>query len=57
LIYYLFNPRDIIPDSVEIFGYLDDFSITGALIVWIIQKFFGGFRDRVERDYIEIVSQ
>lgn len=57
VIYYIFHPSDIIPDSLGLVGYIDDFSLVGGVTVWVIERFFLGFRNRVNRDYDDLISQ
>ena len=57
VIYYIFYPSDIIPDSLGLIGYIDDFSLVGGITVWVIERFFLGFRNRVARDYADLISQ
>jgi uncharacterized membrane protein YkvA (DUF1232 family) len=55
VIVYFFSPFDLIPDSLGLIGYIDDFSLFGGLLVWVATKFFGNFRDRVEEDYDTLI--
>jgi uncharacterized membrane protein YkvA (DUF1232 family) len=57
VVYYLFTPYDLLPDTLGLVGYLDDFGLLAGFVFWIIQKYMSGLRDRVEGDYNLLVSQ
>jgi hypothetical protein len=57
VIYYFFNPYDIIPDTLGVLGYTDDFSFLAALLIWIVERYFSAFRNRVQQDYEQILSE
>jgi uncharacterized membrane protein YkvA (DUF1232 family) len=48
---------DLIPDVLGLIGYTDDISLLGAILIWIIEVYFRSFRNRVNRDFEQIVSQ
>ena len=57
LIYYIFNPIDIIPDTLGLIGYLDDFSFIVGFLIWIMERYMNGFRSQNEADYDSIISR
>ncbi len=57
LIYYIFNPYDIIPDTLGLVGYIDDFSFILGFFVWIMERYMSGFRNQNEADYEAIISR
>jgi uncharacterized membrane protein YkvA (DUF1232 family) len=57
VIYYFLSPADIIPDTLGLIGYMDDVSLVGILAVWVVQRFYARFRERVEAEFHQIESQ
>lgn len=43
-LFYLITPFDLIPDSIPIFGYVDDYAILGFAMVYYARKFPGVFK-------------
>jgi uncharacterized membrane protein YkvA (DUF1232 family) len=38
-LFYLILPFDLIPDSIPVFGYVDDFGILGFAVAYYARKF------------------
>jgi uncharacterized membrane protein YkvA (DUF1232 family) len=48
---------DLIPDALGLIGFSDDISLFGAILIWIIEVYFRSFRNRVNNDFEQIISQ
>ncbi len=48
---------DLIPDALGLIGYTDDISFFGAMLIWIIEIYFRSFRNRLNSDYEQVLSQ
>ena len=38
-LFYLITTFDLIPDTIPVFGLLDDFAILGIVVAYYVQKF------------------
>ena len=54
IIFYIYLPYDIIPDNLGVLGLLDDFVFLTGIIIWVVEKFYSGFRNQVNSDFENI---
>ena len=57
VIYYILTPYDIIPDTMGLIGYADDFGVVAAFVIFVLEKFYRRFRDRNEAEFRQIISE
>jgi uncharacterized membrane protein YkvA (DUF1232 family) len=57
VVYYFLSPYDIIPDTLGLIGFLDDFGLLLGFILWVIEKYYGNFRERIELEFHNIEAQ
>jgi len=57
VIFYVISPYDLIPDTLGLIGFTDDITLVGILTMWVMQKFYARFRDRVDAEYNQIMAE
>jgi uncharacterized membrane protein YkvA (DUF1232 family) len=54
VLFYIYIPFDLIPDTFGFVGFIDDFILILGAIIWVVEKFYSRFRAEVNNDYENI---